>query len=247
MGWAPAPPRLLHARGGRGAIRAARAPAAPGTPVRGLRPAPPGLPGAPRAPLSATDGVRAESDRGLPFGAGRPPGPRGRLVSRAGVRAPERRLVRTSLTLCSRRAPGSSGAGGSRPSWTKVPRALRIRTCWRLRRPRRRETPPSCAPCSRQSSPAQLREPQSWPARGPGRAPWPAGNGRSGEDSARPRPCSFEGLKSLEDDLALPSPTGLPRAPVDAPARPKAPRSGGPQTWDAAHARLPGLWTSRAF
>lgn len=250
MGWAPAPPRLLHARGGRGGGRATRTPAASGTPARRLRPAPPQPPGAPRAPRSAADGVPAQTERGLPFGARRPPGPRGRSGSQAGVRTPGRRPTPTGVAPCGRRAPGSPGAGGSQRGQTEVPRALRTRTCRRLGRPGRRgrrEPPPSSAPDPQRSSPARLWGPRGRPARGPGRAPWLASNGRRGEDSTRPRPCSFEGLKSLEDDLALPGPTGLPRAPVDAPARLKTVRPGGRKTWDAAHTRVSGLWTRRAF
>lgn len=175
MGWPRAAPPAPRARGGRGAD-APPGPRQPREPRSGPAACAAWAARPPRAPLSATDGVRAESDRGLPFGAGRLPvgvaaGVPGRC---AGARAAAGSDEPYSLQPA---APGSSGAGGSRPSWTKVPRALRIRTCWRLRRPRRRRRPRAARSCSRQSSPAQLREPQSWPARVPGRAPWPAGNG----------------------------------------------------------------------
>ncbi|CAK7293737.1 hypothetical protein VULLAG_LOCUS3552 [Vulpes lagopus] len=244
MGWAPAPPRLLHARGGCGGGARRPGPGGLGKPRPGpsacaaaAARSPPGA----RAPRPAAGGVRGrERARAAVWGGGRPL--RGRRLRRkllpaaggprAAPRPPDAR-------------PGLAGADAA------APRAVR-RGARRGLGPPGRRAPPGAAPSS---APGRRRRSAAQPgARGPagrrgalsGRAPRPAGNARPGGDSARPQRRSSEGLKSLEDDLARGSPTGLRRAPVDAPARPAAARRAGPQTCDAPRPRPPGLRATRA-
>ncbi|XP_030190913.1 collagen alpha-1(I) chain-like [Lynx canadensis] len=175
--------------------------------------------------------------------------------SQAGVGAPRRRPAPTEVAPRGGRAPGSPRPPDARSGLAGAdlgaPRAFRTGTC-RNRGPPGRRAPPGAAPSS---APGPQRSSAAQPgALGPagrrgalsGRAPRPAGNARPREDLVWLQRCLSEGLKSLEDDLALASPTGLLRAPVDAPARPEAARRAGTQTCDPPHPRVPGFWARRA-
>lgn len=135
----------------------------------------------------------SESERGLSFGVGGVREPT--CGSQAGLGAPGSHGSCFLWREGSRCPPDSQyapGAGGSGPS--------RIGTCCFLGRLGRQD-------CQRRPSPQRSSSVQ---LKGSGRTLRPASNGRPGEDLARLCLCLPEGLKFLEDDLALRNPTASP-------------------------------------
>lgn len=239
MGWASAPPRLLHTCGGCGGGARRPGPGGLGNPRPG--PASCAAPAArrstgPRAPRLAAHGVRGrERARAAVWGGGRPlRGPRPVWGRRGRGRLRRKLLPAAGGPRAAPRPPdarpGLAGAdGGAR-------RAVRIGACRGLGPPGRR-APPGAAPGS---APGARRSSAARPGARCGRAPRPAGNARPGEDSLWP-----PRRAPPEDDLARGSPSGLRTAPADAPARPDAARRPGTQTCDAPRPRGPGLRARR--